>query len=352
MKNRIAVAMSGGVDSSVAAALLKRKGFEVIGITMSFPDYCSSRGIDDARKVARKLNIEHFVFNLQESLDKHVIDGFCEEYLKGRTPNPCIICNQYIKFGVLLKKALGLGAECLGTGHYARTAFSFQHSALSKRYLLKKARDKLKDQSYFLYRLSQSQLKRIIFPLGNYSKLQVREIAKQCSLPVADKSDSQEICFLPDQDYRVFLKTREADKIKPGLIVDIEGNILGQHKGLAFYTIGQREGLGVARGYPVYITQLGNKNNRIVVGKKEDVFKREFLVKKAHFISKPIKKKVVLRVRIRYNHKEALAKIEPHKDKLKVKFNHPQFAITPGQSAVFYSGDTVLGGGIIDRILE
>ena len=345
MKNRIAVAMSGGVDSSVAVALLKSEGFEVIGITMRFPGYCSAKGVDDARKVARKLNIEHFVFNLQEFLDKYIIDSFCKEYLKGRTPNPCVICNQYIKFGRLLKKALGLGAEYFATGHYARVV-------KTPNYLLKKAKDKLKDQSYFLYRLSQDQLKRVIFPLGNYTKIQVRELAKQYGLSVADKLDSQEICFLLNQDYRVFLKTRLTDKIKPGLITDTEGNILGQHKGLAFYTIGQREGLGIAKGYPIYITQLDFKNNRIVAGKKEKVFRSEFLVKKAHFISKPIKKKVVLRVRIRYNHKEALAKIEPLENKLKVKFKQPQFAITPGQSAVFYDGDNVLGGGIIDRVLK
>jgi tRNA-specific 2-thiouridylase len=222
---------------------------------------------------------------------------------------------------------------------------------------LKKAKDKLKDQSYFLYRLNQKQLKHILFPLGDYTKSQVRNLARKFRLPVADKLASQDICFLPDADYRGFLirrlsqinKTQIVADIKPGLIVDKEGNILGKHKGIAFYTIGQREGLGIAKGYPLYITKIDAESNLITVGTKEDTLKKEFLVKEPNFISGPIKKKVAAKVRIRYNHKESRAEIMPFEDKIKVKFKKPQFAITPGQSAVFYDKDIVLGGGIIDE---
>jgi len=355
MKERVVVAMSGGVDSAVAAALLKSEGYEVIGITMCFnladstrkkPACCGIQGIEDARRVAHKLNIKHYVLNMQKVLKERVIKDFCDEYIKGRTPNPCIRCNQFIKFDCLLKKALALEARFLATGHYARVV-------ASRNYLLKKAKDKIKDQSYFLYRLNQYQLKHILFPLGNYTKDRVRRLAREFSLPVADKLASQEICFLPDVDYRGFLKQQTKQDIKPGLIVDKQGDILGRHKGIAYYTIGQREGLGIAKGYPLYITNIDPKVNRITVGTKEDALGCEFLVKEPHFILKPLKKKIVLRVKIRYNHKEGLAEIAPIiKNKIKVKFRKPQFAITPGQSAVFYDKDIVVGGGIIDRVLN
>lgn len=352
-KVRIVVAMSGGVDSSVAAALLRSDGYEVIGITMCFnladstrekPSCCGIQGIEDARRVAHKLGIKHYVLNMQKVLEERVIKDFCSEYVKGRTPNPCIRCNQYIKFDCLLKKALALDAKFLATGHYARIV-------KIKKYLLKKAKDKTKDQSYFLYTLGQNQLRHILFPLGNYTKNEVRKLAREFSLPVADKLASQEICFLPNADYRGFLKTRITADIKPGAIIDKQGNALGQHKGIAFYTIGQRQGLGIAKGYPLHITKIDPKINQITVGTKEDAFESEFLVKEPHFILEPIKKKIALRVKIRYNHKEALAEILPLKKEIKVKFINPQFAITPGQSAVFYNKDIVLGGGIIDKVL-
>ncbi len=363
MKERIVVAMSGGVDSSVAAALLKEQGYEVIGITMCFsaaggsasggnlPESarkratcCGPQGIEDARRVAHKLDIKHYVINMQKDLEKWVIKNFVYEYLRGRTPNPCVRCNQYLKFDILLKKAFSLDAKFLATGHYAR---------ISRRtiYLLKKAKDLNKDQSYFLYRLDQKQLKHILFPLGNYAKDEIRNLARKFNLAVADKLGSQEICFLPDADYRSFLKARIKKGIKPGFVVDMEGKILGRHKGIAFYTIGQREGLGIAMGYPVYIIKIDPKNNQITVGKKEDAFKKEFIAREPSFIPRPIKKKVAMKVRIRYNHKEAQAEIIPFEDKIKVKFKKPQFAITPGQSAVFYDKDIVLGGGIIDEVL-
>ena len=282
---------------------------------------------------------------MQKALNKQVIVDFCQQYSKGRTPNPCVRCNQFIKFGALLKKAKSLDAKFLATGHYARVTKTKQG------YLLRKAKDLHKDQSYFLYRLSQHQLKHILFPLANYTKNEVRGLAAQFKLAVAEKPASQEICFLPGNDYREFLKTQGLVNIKPGAIIDTQGNILGQHRGIAFYTIGQREGLGIAKGYPLYITRIDSRSNEITVGTKPEALKREFLVNQLHFILEPLKKKVALKVRIRYNHKQALAQITPFRDKIKVKFQKPQFAITPGQSAVFYDGDRVIGGGIIERIL-
>jgi tRNA-specific 2-thiouridylase len=361
MKEPVVVAMSGGVDSSVVAALLKDQGYEVIGITMCFnlpdsstsrPACCGIKAIEDARRVAHKIGIKHYVLNFKKALEEKVIKEFCREYLKGRTPNPCVRCNQHIKFDALLKKALSLGAKYLATGHYARIEKIQKSKFKNQNYLLKKAMDLKKDQSYFLYRLGQDQLKTILFPLGNYTKDEVRKIAREFALPVADKLASQEICFLPDADYRRFLKAQIKTCIKPGPIIDKENNILGQHKGIAFYTIGQREGLGIAGSYPLYVIKINPKNNCITVGKKEDVYRAEFFIKDAHFILKPRKKKVALKVRIRYNHPEAPARLVFLKNKIKVKFKKPQFAITPGQSAVFYDKDTVLGGGIIDKILR
>jgi tRNA-uridine 2-sulfurtransferase len=399
MKERVVVAMSGGVDSSVAACLLKSRGYEVIGITMCFnladssrkrPSCCGIQGIEDARRVAQKIGIRHYVLNMQKVLNERVIKDFREEYIKGRTPNPCVRCNQYIKFGALLKKTLAQDAKFLATGHYARIAKIYDRRHRAYEYFLKKAKDLKKDQSYFLYRLTRYQLKHILFPLGNLKKEEVRVLARKFKLPVADKLASQEICFLPDTDYRAFLRDEIPQDIKPGLVIDKQGNILGQHKGIAFYTIGQREGLGIAKGYPLYITQIDSLRNQITVGRKEEVFKKEFLIKEPYFIletinpvrdahnlanneivSNGVKNKVALRVRIRYNHKEAQAVIIPLRNKTnpvrdaanssdgaivcngaKVKFIKPQFAITPGQSAVFYAKDTVLGGGIIDKVLD
>ncbi len=378
-KERIAVAMSGGVDSSVAATLLKDSGHEVIGLTMCFnlvdsqqkrPACCGLQGIEDARRVAHKLDIKHYVLNMQAALEKYVIKNFREEYLRGKTPNPCIRCNQYLKFDFLLKKALSLDARFLATGHYARIKKSAVGSQQSAVYSLKKGRDKFKDQSYFLYRLNQYQLKHALFPLGNYTKGAVRELARKFGLSVAEKNASQEVCFLSGTDYREFLrhgltrifKTRINTDIKPGQIVDKKGAVLGEHQGIAFYTIGQREGLGIAMGYPAYITEIDAKHNKITIGKKEDVLKSDLLVKEPHFILNAPKKKIAVKVKIRYNHLEAFAQIspyesnsrakEPDKNKIRIHFETPQFAITPGQGAVFYDKDTVLGGGIIEKILE
>ncbi len=347
--------MSGGVDSSVAAALLQAQGYEVIGATMCFNlgdsvrkkgGCCSLQGIEDARRVAHKLGIKHYVLNMGKALEEKVIKDFCKEYLLGRTPNPCVICNQYLKFGELLNKARILDADFLATGHYCRIVKSGGAS------FLKKAKDLKKDQSYFLYRLNQAQLKHVIFPLGNYTKDEVRDLARKFKLSVAEKKASQEICFLPDDDYRAFLRKRVNKEIPCGEVVDTQGNVVGRHKGIAYYTIGQREGLGIARGYPVYITKIDSATNQIFIGPKEEAYASEFLVKDLHFAAKPIKNKVALKVKIRYNHKEAGAKLHPAGNKIKIVFKKPQFAITPGQSAVFYQSNRVLGGAIIDEVIN
>jgi tRNA-specific 2-thiouridylase len=355
MKERVVVGMSGGVDSSVAAALLIQAGYEVIGLTLRLDAFTRSkiRGggsfssiLEDSIKVAKKLGIKHHILNPASDFRKNVVLDFCREYLKGRTPNPCVKCNRYIKFETLLKKASCLGARFVATGHYCRILKQ------QDRYLLKKAKDRTKDQSYFLYRLTQSQLKHILFPLGSYTKIQVRAKAKELSLPVFDKPESQDICFLKNIDYRRFIKAQMIADIKPGPILDNEGKVLGKHKGIPFYTIGQRQGLGIALGYPAHVSVIDPKNNRITVGPKKDCYKKEFLVKKVNFISSPVKKKIAVRVRIRYNHQEGQASIMPEHNKIRVRFARPQFAITCGQSAVFYDGDIVLGGGIIDKVIE
>ncbi len=355
MVKRVVVAMSGGVDSSVAAALLKKQGYEVIGLTMCFnlaerdgkkPSCCGLTGIEDARRVAQKLGIRHYVINLNKDFSRQVIHNFFQEYLSGRTPNPCVRCNQFIKFGILLNKAISLEAQFLATGHYARILRS------RKGFLLKKAKDLKKDQSYFLYRLNQQQLRKIIFPLGNYTKSQVRSMAADFKLNVADKQDSQEICFLPDGKYGDSIKAKGLNRVKPGYLVDKNGGIIGKHKGVPFYTIGQRQGLGIAKGYPLYVTQINAENNQITVGSREDACKDDFLVKDVHFLNEPFKKKVEINVKIRYNHKESHALAYLIKGKLRICFREPQFAITPGQSAVFYQKDTVLGGGIIEKVLD
>ncbi len=353
-KKRIVVAMSGGVDSSVAAALLKNQGYEVIGLTMCFnlpeknntaPSCCGLSGAEDARRVCQILGIKHYVLNLHQDFSQKVIQNFYQEYLNGRTPNPCVRCNQFIKFGILLRKTLNLGIPFLATGHYANILRS------PAGYLLKKARDRAKDQSYFLYRLTQGQLKHIIFPLGHLTKTKVRQLAFDFGLQVAKKKDSQEICFLPDGKYGDFIQAMFPGTVKPGNFIDREGNLLGRHRGVAFYTIGQRHGLGVSSAQPLYVTQINTRSNQISLGLRKEVYHREFILRAGHFLGEPPKKKIEIKVRIRYNHQEAPAVVYPDKDKQKVIFKHPQFAVTPGQSAVFYDKDTVLGGGLIRKVM-
>lgn len=356
MKKRVVVAMSGGVDSSIAAYLLKREGFEVIGVTMHFGItkdrslYCQLEEIGDAKKVCEKLEIKHYILNFSEIFEEKVIKDFVWEYLKGRTPNPCIRCNQSIKFGTLFKKIKEFSAQYLATGHYARIE-------KNQRFLLKKAKDRKKDQSYFLYQIKKEYLPYIIFPLGRLKKKEVREIAKDIDLPVAEKSASQEICFIPGADYHRFIRCRLAQinaDIKPGLILDKKRNLLGFHKGIPFYTIGQRQGLNISnKPGPFYVILIDPKKNEIIVGAKEDTKSCGLIAGELNFISIDFPKKLVaLKAKIRYNHKEVESKIFPlGGKKVKVIFKEPQFAVTPGQSVVFYDRDTVLGGGIIEKNL-
>jgi tRNA-specific 2-thiouridylase len=360
MKKRVVVAMSGGVDSSVAAALLLSEGYNVMGVSMriwsdedcekeSSRSCCSRDDIEDARRVAEKLKIPFYVLNFKDVFEREVIDYFCREYLKGFTPNPCIICNEKIKFGVLLRKARELEADFVATGHYCRLMYDKRR----KRFRLFEGYDKKKDQSYCLFSLRQEQLSSILLPLGKYSKKKVREIAKEFNLKVSDKLDSQEICFVRNNDYRNLLQQRSKEKIKPGLIVDMEGKILGEHKGICFFTVGQRKGLGVAGSEPRYVVSIDRKRNLVVVGGEEDVKRREFIARRLNWIGiKGINgKRQKVEAKIRYGQAKTEAIVEDAgKGRVRVKFLKPQSAIAPGQAAVFYQGEEVIGGGWITKV--
>jgi tRNA-specific 2-thiouridylase len=354
---KVAVAMSGGVDSSVAAALLKEKGYEVIGVTMKVWDgetlpangtrhACYGPGeeedLEDARKVAQVLGIPLNIFNLRQEYKIEVLDYFCHEYLSGRTPNPCIRCNRRVKFDALLRKARDTGIEFdyFATGHYARV----EHDEGRSRYLLKKAKDMAKDQSYFLFALSQEQLSNSLFPLGNHTKEEVRKMARDLELGIDDKPESQDFFA---GDYSSLL----GKVARPGPILNKEGEILGEHRGIPFYTIGQRKGLRISSKEPLYVTAIDQEKNVIVVGPKEEVYGDELVAMELNWIAiEELSRPVDLKAKIRYLHKEAEAMVIPlDEDKVHVKFKEPQMAITPGQAVVFYDDDTVIGGGTIER---
>ena len=347
---KIVVAMSGGIDSSVAACLLKEEGRDVIGVTIRFwengPQCCPFDNVYRAKKVAEKLNIPHYAVDFREEFKREVIEYFLNEYTKGRTPNPCCVCNKTIKFGLLLNKAKKLGADYIATGHYAKV----EYNQNKKRWLLKEGEDKNKDQSYFLALLSQEQLSKAIFPLGKYRKEKVREIAKDIGLKLVER-ESEEVCFIPGGDILNFVKKGKLD-VKEGFIVDKEGNILGKHNGIAGYTIGQRRKVGIAIGKPVYIIGLDAESNTITVGKDEDLYKKRFIVDDLNWVSIPgIDSGLKCLVKIRYKHKKAAANVKPiDKDSVLVEFEKPQRAITPGQLAVFYEEDKVLGAAWIKEV--
>ena len=349
---KIAVAMSGGVDSSVTAALLKKEGHLVIGITMLVVPEDEARGTlasETASQVAEALGIKHHVIDLRAIFADQIISKFCEQYSLGRTPNPCVQCNKYIKFGVLYEKARELGAEMLTTGHYAR----IEKRAADGRLLLLKGIDQRRDQSYFLYRLTQEQLSHTFFPLGNLTKNSVKEIAAGMKLPVAS-SESREICFIPDNNYSRFLRKYSSSSIKPGVIKDLRGNALGEHRGIINYTIGQRKRLGIAAKQPLYVVAIDSESNTVVVGEKKDIYSQECIITDVNWTATSgISGVMQVHAKIRYLHPEAEAVLTPEgRGKVRIKFSQPQMAITSGQSAVFYDGDVVLGGGIIEEVVR
>jgi len=349
--------MSGGVDSSATAALLLEQGYDVIGITLKlWPQDCVNRAEDkccgpqavtDARSVCHKLDVPYYLVDESADFQKHVIQYFADEYKAGRTPNPCVMCNQNLKFGRLIDRADQLGADFIATGHFARV----EKNADGSRYLLKRGHDLRKDQSYFLFSLRQDQLARTLFPLGHKTKSDTREVARHCNLKTADKEESMEICFVPDNNYGGFLQSAGLAKKHRGEIVDLHGHVLGHHDGIEFYTIGQRKGLGITTAKPVYVVELDAENNRVVVGDDAALDRDEFVADRCNWhpfdkLTAPID--VV--AKIRYNHPGTAATLTPDgENRVKVKLHTPQRAITPGQAAVFYQDDLVVGGGWITR---
>jgi tRNA-specific 2-thiouridylase len=345
LKKKVVVAMSGGVDSSLAVALLKEKDYDVIGITIHH--YEGNENLESVEQVAQNLKIPWHVLDFTKEFKNIVIDYFCQEYLTGQTPNPCVVCNLKIKFGLLLEKVKSLGTDYLATGHYAIN----EYDRKSKKYLLKRGIDENKDQSYFLYRLNQEILPYVLFPLGKLKKSKTRELAKKYGLKNYKKEESQEICFIRDDNYRKFLTQHIENAVKPGKFIDKEGKILGEHQGIPFYTIGQRKGLRVSLNKRMYVIEINPQQNTITLGDDKDLYKDKLLVKDLNIISgDKLSKSVKTEVKIRYNSKKSPAIISPYsEDRVLINFEKPQRAITPGQSAVFYQGDVVVGGGIIEH---
>lgn len=352
---RVLLGMSGGVDSSVTAIILMEQRYEVIGATMKLWDpeddegqskCCGDDSILDAKRVCDKLGIPHYTLNLKEEFKKCVIENFIEEYANARTPNPCIECNKYLKFNYFFRKAMELGCDYIATGHYAKTEFSDKYNQV----VLKKSNAGKKDQSYVLYNIPKDIINKVLFPLGQFeNKEQIRKIAEKHDLLTAKKPDSQEICFIPDDDYAKFLSKNGRVESKPGKIVDNQGNVLGTHKGLIHYTIGQRKGLGIAHETPLYVVKLDAQNNLLVVGDEKDIFSKELYANNLNF-TVDIKRDLPIKVnaKIRYGAKEAEATLFPEVNgKVKVEFETPQRAITKGQSVVFYIDDVLIGGGKI-----
>lgn len=354
--SKVVVGMSGGVDSSVAAYLLKEQGYDVIGVTMQIwqdeeqaaqeenGGCCGFSAVDDARRVAAALEIPYYVMNFKKEFKENVIDYFVEEYQNGRTPNPCIACNRYVKWESLLQRSLSIGAEYIATGHYARVV-----QLENGRYTLRRSATLAKDQTYALYNLTQEQLKRTLMPVGKYTKDEVRAIAEKINLRIANKPDSQDICFVPDGDYAAYIEEEAGVKVPEGNFVLTDGTVLGRHKGITHYTVGQRKGLGLALGYPAFVLEIRPETNEVVIGTKEESMTTQLRARNLNFMAvEDLTEPLHVFTKIRYNHKGAWCTIEKTgEDEVRCTFDEPQRAVTPGQAVVFYDGEYVLGGGTI-----